>query len=202
MLADREKHLAEQAAELAAKHPVLDPTAKQQAEKIKREQAEVAAELERLAQQSEPLKQAREQARAEQTRQMAERARELAQAQRDLARAEAETERQRNADRLAELARKQQKLAEQEAKLAKQTQQPARAAQTTPLKPEETQRAADALKQGDAQKPSSIRTRPPAISNASPMPSIGRSSSGFRRPSARSLICDKNRRISLARSSR
>jgi hypothetical protein len=151
MLADREKHLAEQAAELAAKHPVLDPTAKQQAEKIKRAQAEVAAELERLAQQSEPLKQAREQARAEQVKQMAERARELAQAQRDLARAEAETERQRNTDRLAELARKQQELAEQEAKLAKQTQQPARAAQTAPLKPEETQRAADALKQGDPQ---------------------------------------------------
>ncbi len=81
MLADREKHLAEQAAELAAKHPVVDPSAKPQAEKIKREQAEVAAELERLAQQSEPLKQAREQARAEQAQQMAERARDMAQAQ-------------------------------------------------------------------------------------------------------------------------
>ncbi len=51
---------------------------------------------------------------------------------------------------LAELARKQQELAEQEAKLAQQTRQPAQAAQTTPLKPEESQRAADALKQGDS----------------------------------------------------
>jgi hypothetical protein len=151
MLADREKHLAEQAAELAAKHPVLDPTVKPQAEKIQREQAEVAAELERLAEQSEPIRQARDQARAEATRGLAERAKELAQAQRDLARTEAETERQRTRDRLADLARRQQELAEQEARLAKQTRQPARTAQTAPLKPEETQRAADALKQGDAQ---------------------------------------------------
>ncbi|HWG43712.1 MAG TPA: hypothetical protein VN688_13070 [Gemmataceae bacterium] len=150
-LADREKQLAEQAAEVAAKHPLLDPSVKPLVEKIKREQAEVAAELERLAQQSELLKQALDQARAEQTRKMAEHARDLAQAQRELAKAEAETERQRNADRLADLARKQQELAEQQAKLAQETRLPAKTTQTTPLKPEESQHAADALKQGDAQ---------------------------------------------------
>jgi hypothetical protein len=151
MLADREIQLAEQVAELAAKHPVLDPTAKPLAEKVQREQAEVAAELERMAQQSEPLKQALEQGRAEESRQLAERARELAQAQRDLAKAEAETERQRHSDRLAELARKQQELAEKEVELARETRQAAEAAKTSPLKAEETQQAADALKQGDAQ---------------------------------------------------
>ncbi|MGH7171864.1 MAG: hypothetical protein ACRELG_16435, partial [Gemmataceae bacterium] len=150
MLAEREKHLAEQAAELAAKHPVLDPKARELAEKLKREQAEVARELERLAQQSEPLKQALQQAREEQSRQLSTRAEELAQAQRDLARAEAETERQRAADRLADLARKQQELAEQEAKLAQETRPSAPVAKTTPLKPEEAQDAADALKQGNA----------------------------------------------------
>jgi hypothetical protein len=150
MLADREKHLAEQTAELAAKHPVLDPKARELAEKIKREQAEAAQELERLAQQSEPLKQALQQVREEQARQLSERAQELAQAQRDLARAEAETERQRAADRLAELARKQRELAEQEAKLAQETSPSAPVARTTPLKPEETRQAAEALKQGNA----------------------------------------------------
>jgi hypothetical protein len=149
-LAEREKRLAEQAAELAATHPVLDPKARELAEKLKREQAETAQELERLAQQSEPLKEALEQARREQAKDLAERARELAQAQRDLARAETDTERQLQSDRLAELARRQQELAQKQEKLAQETRPSAAAAQTTPLKPEESQRAAEALKQGDA----------------------------------------------------
>jgi hypothetical protein len=149
MLAQREKQLAEQAAELAAKHPVLDPKAKEQAEKIQRDQAEVAKELERLSNQSEPLKQALEQAREAQTRQLAERARELSQAQRDLARAEEQSQRQRLKERLKDLAQKQQDLAQRSAKLAQQTRLSLPVAQTEPLKIEESQRATDALKEGD-----------------------------------------------------
>lgn len=149
MLAQREKQLAEEAAELAAKHPVLDPKARELAEKIKREQEEVAKELEGLSQQSEPLKQALEQAREMQSRKLAERARELAQAQRELARAEEQTQRQHRKERLAELARKQQQLAERSAKLAQQTRPSLPVARTKPLKSEESQRAADALKEGD-----------------------------------------------------
>ncbi len=55
-LAAREKRLAEQAADLAAKHPVLDPKARELAEKIKREQEEAAAELDRLSEQSKAVK--------------------------------------------------------------------------------------------------------------------------------------------------
>jgi hypothetical protein len=150
MLADREKQLAEKAAELTEKDLVRDPAAREQAEQIKREQAEVAAELQRLTEQSEALRSALDEARAEQTRQAAERARELAQAERDLARASAETDRKRNTERLGELARKQQELAEQEARLAQETQRPAQTAKTPPLKSEAAQKAADALKQGEA----------------------------------------------------
>jgi hypothetical protein len=148
-LAQRERQLAERAAELATKNPVLNPTTKEQAEKLRRQQEEIAADLERIARQSEPLKQALEQARGEQAREMAERARELAQAQRDLIRAEAESKRQRQAEWSAEMARKQQELTEQAAKLAEETREPAPAARTDPLKPEKARRAAEALKQGD-----------------------------------------------------
>ncbi|HEY7330355.1 MAG TPA: hypothetical protein VH592_22135 [Gemmataceae bacterium] len=99
MLAQREKHLAEQAAELATRHPVLDPKAREVAEKLKREQAETTGELERLTQESEPLKRSLQQAQQEEARKLAERARELAKAQRDLAREEAKTKRKSTADR-------------------------------------------------------------------------------------------------------
>jgi hypothetical protein len=149
-LAQREKHLAEQAAELAAKHPVLDPKARELAEKLKRDQAEALGELERLAQKSEPLKQALQKAREDEAQKLAKRARELAQSQRDLAKEETEAERKRQADRFAELARKQRELARQEEELAKKTRPAAPAAQTEPLKPEASGLAADALQQGKA----------------------------------------------------
>lgn len=149
MLAQREKQLAERAAELAAKHPVLDPKARELAEKIKKEQEETAKELEQLSQQSEPLKQAVQQARQEQSRDLAARARDLAKAQRDLAQAQEQTQKQQRKERLADLARKQQELAEQGAKLAEQIRPALPVARTEPLKAEELQRAAEALKEGD-----------------------------------------------------
>src|SRR5581483_9901187 len=91
MLADREKQLAERAEELAAKDAVRDPTAKQELDKIKREQAEVAAELQRLTEQSEALRQALDQARAEAAKKLAAHAEELAEAQRELAKAMQQT---------------------------------------------------------------------------------------------------------------
>ncbi len=151
MLAQRESHLAEQAADLVGKHPVLDPKARELGEKLKREQAETTGELERLAQQSEPLKQALQQAQQQEARKLAERANELAKAQRDLARAEEQTKRQRTKDRYAELARKQQELAKQQEELGRQTRSPAEAAHTEPLKPEKAQRAGEALKQQKAE---------------------------------------------------
>ncbi len=150
MLAQRETHLAEQAAELLGKHPVLDPKARELAEKLKREQAEATGELERLTQQSEPLKQSLQQAQQEEARKLAQRARELAKAQRDLARAEEESKRKRTKDRYAELARKQQELAKQQEELARKTRSSAPAAHTEPSKPEMARRAAEALKQEKA----------------------------------------------------
>lgn len=149
-LAQREKHLAEQAAELAGKHPVLDPKARELADKIKRDQAEALGELERLAQKSEPLKEALQNAREAEAQKLAERARELAKSQRALAKEEAEDERKRQSDRFDELARKQQELARQAEDLAQKTRPAAPAAQTTPLKPEDSKRAADDLQQGKA----------------------------------------------------
>jgi hypothetical protein len=151
MLADRQKQLAERAAELAQKDPVRDPSAKQDAELVKREQAEVAAELQRLSEQSEALRNALDDARAEQAKELAERAKVLAEAQRELAKATQETEQNRNAGQLAELARKQQQLAERAERLAAQTRQPAKTAQTPPLKADEARKAADALQQGNAE---------------------------------------------------
>jgi hypothetical protein len=149
MTAEREKQLAEQAAELAAKDPVKQPDAAKEAEELRRQQQEVANQLEQLAQQSDALREALDAARAEQAKQLAERARELAKEQRELAQAEQNTDPKRQAE-LSELARKQQELAEKAQRLAQETKQAAQTAKANPLKPEEAQRAAEALKQGDA----------------------------------------------------
>ncbi len=148
MLAEREKQLAEKTAELAAKHPTLDATQSEQAQKIKDEQAEVAGELERLAQRNELLKQALEQARAEQAQQLADRALELAQSQRNLTQAQTETERKQRADRLSALFRKQDQLAKQQEELSRRTR--SSADQLAPLNPENSHRAAEDLRQGEA----------------------------------------------------
>jgi hypothetical protein len=142
--ARRQEDLARRAAELAAKDPIKDATTKPQTEQLQREQKELADELERAANQSEPLRKALDQARAEQARQLGEQARELAKQERALAKKETRD------PRMEELARKQAEIAEQAAKLAKETRQPTQAAQTPPLKPEATSKAAEDLKQGNA----------------------------------------------------
>ncbi len=149
-LAEKEKALADQAAELAAKDPVRDPSVKNEAEKIKQKQDETANDLKRLTEENPALRKALEDARAEHAHDLAERARELAKEERQLAKESAESEKRRKAERLADLARKQQELADKANELAKETKQPTQAAKTNPLKPEDTQKAADALKQGDA----------------------------------------------------
>jgi hypothetical protein len=148
LAAEREKRLAERAAELAAKDPVKEPASAKEAEDLRRRQSEVAAELERLAQQSEALRDALDAARAEQARQLAERARELAKQQRDLAKGDRPADPKKQAE-LDDLARKQQELAEKAGRLAQETRQAAQAAKTSPLRPEEAERAAEALKQND-----------------------------------------------------
>ena len=149
-LAEQEKTLAEKAADLAAKDPVKDPSAKDEAEKIKQEQQKTTDELQKLTEQNPELRKELEEARAEEARDLSQRAKELAQEQRDLAKAQAETEKRQNEERLAELAKKQQELADKASELAKETKEPTQAAKTNPLKPEDAQKAADALKQGDA----------------------------------------------------
>ncbi len=151
-LADRQKQLAEQAAELAGKHPVLDPEAKNLAEKLKKEQEEVAQELKKLTENSETLKKALEEARAQQAQEAGRQADELAQAERAVARASEETERQREAGRLADLAKQQKALAERAEKLSRESADQARAARTPPLKSEPAAKAAEELARGDSEK--------------------------------------------------
>jgi hypothetical protein len=151
-LADKEKALADRAAELAKKDPTRDPQAKKEAELLQKEQADTAAELQRLADSSELLKKALDEARAEQAREAAERARDLAEAQRELAKATAESDQKRQIERLADLARRQEELAQKQEKFAKETQLPGIAAQTNfnYWAPKEARKALEALKQGDA----------------------------------------------------
>jgi hypothetical protein len=149
MVTERQKELARRAAELAAKDPVKDKSARPQAAELQREQKEVADELQRLADQSEALRDALDAARAEQAKELAERARELAQAERDLAQAQNDTEKSQRDKQFSELARKQRALADKAAQLAKETKLPTQAAQTRALKPDDTKKAAEDLQRGD-----------------------------------------------------
>jgi hypothetical protein len=142
-VADRQKELAKEAAQLAAKDAVKDKTTQSQLQRLQREQNDLANELQRLANDSKPLKNALDALRAEEARALAKEARALAKDQRA-------NQPERNEGTLAELARKQQELADKAAKLAEDTRQPALATRTPPLRPEETAKAAQALKQGDA----------------------------------------------------
>ena len=144
-MAERQKQLAELAAELAKKDPSKDPDARAQAEQLKREQNELAAELDKLANQSEPLRNALDQAKAEETQKLADKARELAQAQRELA----DAQKQDRQARFADLAKKQQALADQAKKLAEDTHKASQTAKANPLKPDDTQKAAEELKEGN-----------------------------------------------------
>jgi hypothetical protein len=150
-LADKEQSLAEKAADLASKDPVKDPSARDEADKIKQQQQQNADELRKLTDQNPELQKALQEANAQQARDLAQRAQELAQQQQELAKASADTEKRQNEERLADLARRQQELADKANELAKETKDPAQAAKTNPLRPEDAQKAADALKQGDAQ---------------------------------------------------
>ncbi len=149
-LAKRQEQLAQRAAEQADADPVKDAAAKEKSQELKQEQRDVAGELARQEQQSETLRKALDAARAEELRRLAEDARKLAEAERALAEAARQEEQKQQQERLAALARKQQELADKAKALAQETERPARAAQTAPLKPEEAQKAADALKKGDA----------------------------------------------------
>ncbi len=148
-LAKHQQQLADRARALLEKDTIRDPEASKEAEKLKEEQRQVAEELKKLTLENEPLRAALDQARAEEAQALADKARELAQAERELARAASETEQQRTTERLAELARKQQELADKARRLDAETHQQAAAARTKPLNPEESARAAEALKKGD-----------------------------------------------------
>jgi hypothetical protein len=147
MLSERQQRLAERTAEQAAKDPIKEPVNGNETEQLTQEQRELAKDLQRMAEQSEPVRNALDMARAQEARQMAERARELAQAERDLAQASRETRQQQKEARMAELARKQQELAERASRMSQQTRQAAQVAQAQPLKPDDAQKAAQALRQ-------------------------------------------------------
>ncbi len=149
LAAERQKDLAQRAEELAAKDPVRDPSAKNEAEQLRREQQEVANELKRLTEQSEAIKNALDQARADQAKQLAEKAKELAEAQRLLAESEKQTEKKQADEKFGELAKKQQELAERAAKLAQETKPAAQSAKANPLRPDDARKAAEALKENN-----------------------------------------------------
>jgi hypothetical protein len=116
-LADRQKQLAQRAAELAAKDLDRDPSAKQELEQVKRDQAAVAEELQRLSEESEALRLALDQAHAEEAKLLSEQAKKLAAAQRDLTKAMNEPG---NPERDKELAGKQQDLEKQASQLGQE----------------------------------------------------------------------------------
>jgi hypothetical protein len=149
-IAEKERNLAERTADQARRDPIKDPASPAEADRLRQEQADLANRLQQQVQQSERLRQALERAQLEEARQLAQRARDLADDQRELAQASKQRDQREQEARLADLARRQQELAEKAARLAEETRQPAQAARTNPLKPEDAQKAAEALKQGDA----------------------------------------------------
>ncbi|NBO90830.1 MAG: hypothetical protein EBV06_00710 [Planctomycetia bacterium] len=141
-LADRQKALADQVADKGAPDP----------EGLKAEQDKVRKELEDLARDSDLLKKAFEEARAEQARREADKAAELAKHQRELAAAVDEAEKARNKEKLAELADKQEELAAKAAKLAGDTEKALKSDRGQPLKPDDAEKAAKSLGDGDGEK--------------------------------------------------
>ncbi|MBY0230966.1 MAG: hypothetical protein K2W96_16900, partial [Gemmataceae bacterium] len=144
-LAEKQKQLAEKAAE-------LEKDDKKKAEELAREQAKAEKELKELEAGSELLRKAAEEARAEQARKEAEAAAELAKEQRELAKASAETEKKLAKERLADLAKKQEELAAKAEKLARDTARTLEANRSQPLKPEDAKRAAGSLAKGEPDK--------------------------------------------------
>jgi hypothetical protein len=141
-LANRQQQLAERTAN--------DPENQRDPRELEREQQELAKDLRRQSEQNDSLRQALDAARAEQAKQMAARARELAKAERDLAEAERDQEHRQKQDQLADLARQQQTLAEKASRFAQESRQAVQAARARPLKPDDVEKAADALRAGDA----------------------------------------------------
>jgi hypothetical protein len=148
-LALKQQDLGKRTEEMAAKNPMQDPLARAELDKLRTEQNEVAQELARLTQESELFKDALKAVQAEQAKQLAEEAKQLAQDQRDLNEAARDTAEKAAAEKFGELARKQQELAKKATDLARETALPAKAANKQPLRPDDAQKAADALKQGD-----------------------------------------------------
>jgi hypothetical protein len=145
MAAERERHLAEKAADLAKKENA-DPS---KSEEVKREQKELSDDVKQLAEKSEAIRKAMEAARAEETKQLADKARELAKAERDLDQAIREREKEQLKGRLDDLARKQEKLAEKADQLAQETKKSLDKPKADAFKPEEAKKATQSLKHNE-----------------------------------------------------
>jgi hypothetical protein len=150
-LAGRQEQLAQQAEEQAAQNLVKDPKSRDMDRQLQRGEDEVAKELQHQIDKSDILKKALESSRADEIQQLAKRARELAKAEKELKQAAQETNQKLNKERLADLAKKQQELAEKIGQFSEQTRQSAQAAVTNPSKPDQATKAAEVLKQGDAE---------------------------------------------------
>jgi hypothetical protein len=148
-LAKRENELADKTAHLAEKDHAKDPAARAQLDEVKAEQARVADELRQLTDQSKLFKEAVNAARVEEAKKLADEAKELARAQRDLNEAEKATFKKENDAKFEELVKKQQDLADDAAKLAKKTNEATKAMNAPPLRADEAQKAADALRDAD-----------------------------------------------------
>ncbi len=150
-LAERQGQLAQQAELHAATEPGKDPKSRDMSPQLQRDEDQLAKELQHQIDKSDILKKALESSWADESQQLAKRARELAKAERELKQAAQETNQKLNKERLADLAKKQQELADKIGQLSDQTRQPAQAAVTRPLKSDQAQKAAKALKEGDAE---------------------------------------------------
>jgi hypothetical protein len=145
LLSERQQRLAER----TAGDSTNQPSKRDSAPQLKREQKDIANNLQRLADQSEPIRKALDAARTEQAQKLAARARELAQGEKELLEAVRETRQREKEIRLAELADKQRALAEQASQFAQETRSAAYAALTPPLRPDDAKRAVQALQEDD-----------------------------------------------------
>ncbi|MFL5241446.1 MAG: hypothetical protein ACJ8FY_05005 [Gemmataceae bacterium] len=145
MAAERERQLAQKAAELAKKKDA-DPA---NSEQIKREQKEVADEVKQLAEKSEALRNALDAARAEESKSLSDKARALAQAERDLDQAIRDREKDQLKGKLDDLARKQEKLAEKAERLAQESKKTLEKPKAKSFHPEEAKKATQSLKEDE-----------------------------------------------------
>jgi hypothetical protein len=143
-LAQRESELAKKVPKTVGPQPRLD--------KLRAEQEQLAQDLSRLLEESKLFRKALAAARAGEADKLAAQAGKLAQAQRDLAQGEAQARQKQMEWLLGDFAKKQQALTAEADRLAEKTAEAARDLRARPLQTATARAAAEALKQGQAER--------------------------------------------------